>query len=266
MKTNLLVENKAKQLLRRGLPVVIFNVFESLRPSVVKIVDQLGYDLLLIETEHMQHNPENLTNFLVMARDHGLSPVITISDQSRGAIGRFLDAGAMGFCLSHAETVEQVEQLISWMKYPPEGIRALAHGPNADYRMDDARRYCVEANDATMLLLKIESQIGIENAEAMMQVKGVDGIVFGPGDLACDMNCHGEWESPDVVAAMENVIEKALEKGIPIEASLSVGDAAEYERQRSRGIQLFGPARSSEYDHLRMGAELAIAPFRAREK
>ena len=50
----------------------------------------------------------------------------------------------------------------------------------------------------------------------------VDAVVFGPGDLAAKMGFHGEWEHPQVVAAMEHVIEIALSRNLPVEpASLS---------------------------------------------
>ena len=133
-----LIRNPAKETLKSGGAVVVFNVFEALRPSVVRIVAQLGYDLLLVETEHIQHNPETLTHFLVMARDNGLSPTVTIPGVDRANVARLLDAGALGFCLCHAETVAQVEELVRWMKYPPDGERALAHGPNADYRIQSS--------------------------------------------------------------------------------------------------------------------------------
>ena len=66
----------------------------------------------------------------------------------------------------------------------------------------------------------------------------------------------------ELLAAMEGVIGAALAKGMPVEAAVTARDKGEYEAQRARGIQLFGPARMTEYDHLRFGAAAAIAPFR----
>ncbi len=54
----------------------------------------------------------------MMARDNGLSPTVTIPSVSPPDIGRLLDAGALGFCLCHAESTEQVEALVRAMKYP----------------------------------------------------------------------------------------------------------------------------------------------------
>ena len=86
----------------------------------------------------------------------------------------------MGIILSHSETPEQMEDLIRWVKYAPEGVRGLAMGANAGYNSSDIARYYREANDAMLVLPKIESPLGVENAGAMMDVEGVDGVVFRP--------------------------------------------------------------------------------------
>ena len=145
-----LIRNPAKEILQSGGPLFGFNVFESLRPSVIKIAAQAGYNMLLVENEHVIHNDETLTNFLVMARDNGLSPAVTVLVPERPFVSRLLDAGALGICLSHAEEPEQVAALVRWMKYAPDGERGLAMGANVEYAAVEAARYCREANEATM--------------------------------------------------------------------------------------------------------------------
>ena len=257
-----IIRNPAKSRLKAGKPVLVFNVFESLRPSVIKIVKQTGYDMLMIETEHVLHDEYTLTNFIISARDNGLSPLITVPTTDRMLVSRLLDAGALGINLCHAETTEQVDDLVRWMKYPPVGERALAMGANVDYQDADAEQYCREANQATMLMLKIESRKGVENAEQLMANEWVDAIVFGPGDLAASMGLHGGWQHPEVLAAMESVIELALARGIAVEPPVFPADSAEYGRQKDRGIQIFGPTRETEYGLLRGAAERALAPYR----
>ena len=62
--------------------------------------------------------------------------------------------------------------------------------------MGDAARYCRQANEATLLVLKIESRQGGENVEIMLVNESLDAGVFGPVDLTADMGFHGEWEHP----------------------------------------------------------------------
>ena len=256
------IANPAKNMLKSGGPLFGFNVFESLRPSIVKIAAEAGYNMLLVENEHVVHNEETLTNFLVMARDNGLSPTVTALVPSRPFISRMLDAGALGICLSHTDTPEQVEELVRWMKYAPLGERGLAMGANVGHQAVDAARYCREANDATLLIIKIESVQGVKNAEAMLCNEWVDGVIFGPGDLAATMGFHGQWEHPEVVRAMESVIEIALAKGVATEPAIYPSTREEYERLRERGLQFFGRFRNSEYDMLREVATQALSIYR----
>ena len=44
----LIITNPAKEILKKGGPVTGMNVFESLRPSVIKIAAQTGYDMILV--------------------------------------------------------------------------------------------------------------------------------------------------------------------------------------------------------------------------
>ncbi|MBM3960206.1 MAG: hypothetical protein FJ314_10690 [SAR202 cluster bacterium] len=256
------IDNPAKSRLKAGKPVLVFNVFESLRPSVIKIVKQTGYDMLMIETEHVLHDEYALTNFIVSARDHGLSPLITVPTTDRLLVSRLLDAGALGINLCHAETTEQVDDLVRWMKYPPAGERALAMGANVDYQVADAEAYCRQANEATMLVLKIESQKGVDNADALLAGQWVDAVVFGPGDLAASMGLHGQWRHPKVLEAMESVIDLALKRGVAVEPAEFPVDRAGYRKQLKRGLQVFGPTRQTEYELLRGAAERAMAPYR----
>ncbi len=182
-----MITSPAKEKLKAGRPVTGMNVFESLRPSVVKIAAMAGFDMVLVDTEHVVHNGETLTNFLVLSRDNGLTPLVTVVAPYRALVSRMLDAGALGIILSHAETAEQVEDLVRWVKYAPEGERGLALGANAGYDPSDVARYCRESNEATLVLPKIESPAGVRNAEAIMGVEGVDGVVFGPA------TCRRRW-------------------------------------------------------------------------
>ena len=256
-----LIVNPAKEILRAGGPLFGFNVFESLRPSVAKIVARVGYNMLLVENEHVIHNEETLTNFLVIARDNGLSPAVTALVPNRPFVSRMLDAGALGICLAHSDRPDQIEELAKWMKYAPDGERGLALGPNSGYCADDVPRYCREANEATMLIIKIESWEGVQNAEAMLSHEAVDALVFGPGDMAATMGYHGQWKHPEVVKAIQSVIEIALDKGVATEPAILPQTRGEYDQQRGAGIQLFGRFRASEYDLLRTAATAEIAMY-----
>ena len=256
-----IVSSPAKQKLRAGSPITGMVVFESLRPSVVKVAAIAGFDLVVVDTEHGMPDNETLTSFLVSARDNGLTPVVTVISPERDLVSRVLDAGALGIILSHADTAEQVADLMRWMRYPPQGERGLALGAGVGYADVDVARYCVEANEAMLVLPKIESARGVENAEAMISIEGVDGIVFGPGDLSVDMGFPGQWQHPEVLSAIEGVIDLALARGLAVEPAIMPEDPAAYRRELDRGARIFGAMRRSEYDMLKEAAMNIMAVY-----
>ena len=72
----------------------------------------------------------------------------------------------------------------------------------------------------------------------------------------------GSGRHPQVVAAMEHVIEIALSRNLPIEPAIYPKNRAEYQQHRERGLQLFGSLRSPEYSLLREAAAQAMSIYR----
>ena len=257
-----LIVNRAKEKLKAGEPIFGVNIFEALTPSVVKIAANAGFDILMVDAEHALNDDGRLPLFLTLVRDNGMAPIVTVIAPERALVSRVLDAGAMGIILSHSETPEQMEDLVRWVKYAPEGVRGLAMGANAGYDGRDVARYCREANNAMLVLPKIESPLGVENAGAMMDVEGVDGVVFGPGDLSAKMGHPGRWEHHEVLAAINSVVDAAIARGLAVEPPVMPSDNAEYQRDLNRGARIFGATRQTEYDLYRDALNRVLAPYR----
>ncbi len=257
-----IISNPAKEKIKAGEPIFGINIFEALTPSVVKIAANLGLDMVLVDAEHALNDDHRLATFLTLVRDNGMAPIVTVIASERALVSRVLDAGALGIILSHSETPEQMEDLVRWCKYAPQGVRGLATGANAGYDGSDIARYCQEANEAILILPKIESPLGVQNAGAMLDLEGVDGAVFGPGDLSAKMGLHGQWEHPDVLAAINIVVDAAIARGKAVEPPVMPPDKATYNRDLIRGARIFGPTRQTEYDLYRNALENALSAYR----
>ena len=237
--------NTAKQRLKEGKPVFMFGVWEFTRPAVVKIAAQAGFHMVIMNAEHELHNEVSLTDFIVTANDDGLPVMVSVPTIDRHYVSRILDAGALAINLPHAETADEVEEVARWMKYPPLGERGIVFGPNTDFRIpDDVAKYCEQASEATMLVLKIESRKGLENADAMLATGWVDGLVFGPMDMSADWGVHGQTDNPEMAAEVDRVSRLAMSRGIAVIGHAT--DRASYERERARGALLFGTLNEME--------------------
>ena len=65
-----------------------------------------------------------------------------------------------------------------------------------------------QTNANMLVLCQLESARAFDNLDAILEVKGFDGYVFGPNDLAQSMGLPGQPGHPDVVAAERQVAER----------------------------------------------------------
>ena len=83
-----------KQRLDDGDIVFGATVCEHLRPSVVKAYVNAGFDFIFLENEHASFDPSRLADFVLCARDHGLTVVSKLGELSRADTARLLEMGA----------------------------------------------------------------------------------------------------------------------------------------------------------------------------
>jgi 4-hydroxy-2-oxoheptanedioate aldolase len=87
----------------------------------------------------------------------------------------------------------------------------------------------VQALDDAVIALMIEKKTAVENLDAILSVKGVDMVQFGPADYSMSLGLTGQFNHPQVREAERFVIETALKKGIALRAEISrPEDAARY--------------------------------------
>lgn len=79
------------------------------------------------------------------------------------------------------ETEEQIDRLVSYVKFLPVGIRAASPGyGNSDYDLHvDGRQFIDEANRETVILAHLETRRGVENANAILSNPNVDIAFVG---------------------------------------------------------------------------------------
>jgi 4-hydroxy-2-oxoheptanedioate aldolase len=73
--------------------------------------------------------------------------------------------------------------------------------------------YLARAEDELCLLLQVESVRGLDNLEAIAAIEGVDGVFFGPSDLAASMGLLGKSTDPAVHAAVTRGIASVRQAG-----------------------------------------------------
>lgn len=202
--------NRILEKYQNGQPSV--GTFTHMRsPVAVEALGTAGLDYVILDTEHCVQNPETLADCITAADAAGLDAVVRINAISREAVLRPLDLGAKGLIVPAVETVEEVERLVRFAKFPPLGNRGFCPTRDGLWGFDDASQsgsevYMDRCNRQTLLIPQCETAGCLAHIEQIAATEGVDGIFVGPLDLSIALGCPMELDSPRMRAALERVV------------------------------------------------------------
>ena len=228
--------NPVKEKLRRGEPS--FGTWLSLgQLQAVRILARSGWDWLTLDMEHGAFDWSEAAGVCAAVADAGCVPLIRVPEGNVPYIKRALDAGAWGIVVPMVETVEQARLAVAAAKYPPEGIRSAGGGMHALNFQAGLEEYYRHANEEILVILQIESPLGIRNAEAICQLPGFDALFIGPNDLRFRMRrTDGQFPSPEELeSAIQQVVQIGRKTGRP--TGMHAMDPADAQRRAEQGMQ-----------------------------
>ena len=190
-------------------------------PTILESIASLEFDWVMIDAEHSAMNLQTLQMMFFALKGSATVPFVRIPTHDHYFIKQLLDAGAAGILVPHIKSVDDAKYIISACKYPPSGIRGVGPRRPSDYGRNE-REYIDKANASTFVLLMIESVDAVENFDEIIKLDGLDGIIFGPGDLSMSMGLHGDQSAPEVVASIRNMMTKARSAGVPFGSGVPV--------------------------------------------
>ena len=181
-----------------------------------RLMARAGFPWLTVDMEHSPIDWAQASVLFGFIADAGVVPLCRVPDGSHENIKRALDAGAWGIVAPMVDTVSQAKDIISACKYPPEGNRSIGGGSHfLSFGTSDAE-YKEKANGEILVVLQIESPLGVENAEAIASLPGVDALFVGPNDLKWQTRKTlpgGRFPTPDEYSAQLERVLAACKKG-----------------------------------------------------
>ncbi|WP_417386599.1 HpcH/HpaI aldolase family protein [Gimesia sp.] len=210
-------KNPVKAALSEGKPQV-GTWLSSGDIMMTRLMARVGFPWLTVDMEHSPIDWSQAAHLFGAIADAGCVPLCRVPLGKYELIKRALDAGAHGIIAPMINTVEQAKTVIDAVKYPPIGNRSVGgvlHAMNFDATAGD---YYKHANDEILVILQTESPEGVENAEEIYSLEGVDAIFVGPNDLTFQMSKKtGVHPSPDELEAMlQKILETGKKTGTPV--------------------------------------------------
>ena len=211
---------------------------EFYSPGFCRIAGNAGAEFVMLDMEHGGVGIDTIKAQVAFARGSGVVPFVRPPGLHYHLIAPLLDAGAMGIMVPMMETKEQAESLASWCRYRPKGVRGLGFGyAHDDYTGGSVVEKGQAENDRTTVIALIETAKGIENADAILSVEGVDMGWLGHYDLTNSMGILGQFESREFHAAVDTFLAACARHNKP--AGI-LGTSVEVVRAwRKRGFRCF---------------------------
>ena len=204
--------NELKKRLANGTQAVngwiaVPNSFQA------EVYASCGWDSVTID---MQHGASDINDVVPLLQAIQLNPDVTamvrVPWNEPSVIMRVLDAGAYGIICPMVNTKAEAEAFVSAGRYPPLGARSNGPFRASQYAGAD---YQVKANEEILLFAMIETREALDNLDAILSVKGLDGIYVGPTDLALSLGKPATLDptDEDVLAAMKVIVDKTRKAG-----------------------------------------------------
>ncbi|RDA87575.1 hypothetical protein CP532_3939 [Ophiocordyceps camponoti-leonardi (nom. inval.)] len=196
--------------------------------QAARIVAVLGFDFVFVDTLHAAINPETLVALIQtvnFASQGKTCTLVRVPSPQSDLLTYALDAGAAGIIFPQIETAAEAVTAVEKVRYAYGGGTrstsplALLDGITNLAPPGWTAETIADRNIA--VICQIESVLGVENAEAIASVPGVNAMMLGTGDLRASLGLPvktplEQGEDPKFYAAVAKLVSAAKGRNVPL--------------------------------------------------
>ena len=210
--------------------VVIGTTVSFADPAVTELTCETGIDMIFIDLEHGLLNLHQALAHVMVARGQDVPMVLRVPTYDPVVIKPILELHPAAIIIPRITNEQETALAISGCKYPPKGVRGFGPARGIGYGRISQQEFLKDADEQTMVWIQIEDIAAVNSLDAILDTPGIDSIMLGPNDLSGSMGMLGQTAHPDVLQALDTVIEKCKARQIP------VGVGAGFDPQRVRSF------------------------------
>ena len=147
------------------------------------IIERIGPDWDFVWIDG-QHGELGYRDVLALVRACNLAnrpAMLRVPGHEAGTIGLYLDTACAALMVPMVENAEEAKTIVQAAKFPPLGKRSFGGRRPIDLY---TRTYAHQDTPGPVLIVQIESLLGLENVGQIAAVEGVDALFFGADDMA----------------------------------------------------------------------------------
>jgi 4-hydroxy-2-oxoheptanedioate aldolase len=169
------------------------------------------FDVVWVDLEHGALGPLDAQEMILGAQAAGTYALVRLPADAHGLMTAMLDAGADGVVLADVSDAATASAATQRVAHPPDGTRGW--GPR---RLTLRQRGTGRRPPRPSVWLQIESATGVECAEAITAVPGIDAVVVGTADLSFSLGTPLDTNAPAMLEAVERVRKAAMATGVAL--------------------------------------------------
>jgi len=211
-----IVRNNVKEKFARDEVVASMTVRLVKSIEIARIAHTAGFDSFYIDIEHSSFSLETTSQICIAGLDAGITPLVRVPTGRPEHVTRVLEGGAMGVIVPHVRSAEEARRVVAAAKFSPIGDRSPVGGggvPHLHYRSFPVIEATQALNDATMVVVMMETLEALEHVEEIAAVDGVDMLFIGTNDLTTEMGQMNNFDHPRVRGAYERTIAACRRNG-----------------------------------------------------
>jgi 2-keto-3-deoxy-L-rhamnonate aldolase RhmA len=211
-----IVRNNVKEKFARDEVVASMTVRLVKSIEIARIAHTAGFDSFYIDIEHSSFSLETTSQICIAGLDAGITPLVRVPTGRPEHVTRVLEGGAMGVIVPHVRSAEEARRVVAAAKFSPIGDRSPVGGggvPHLHYRSFPVVEATQALNDATMVVVMMETLEALEHVEEIAAVDGVDMLFIGTNDLTTEMGQMNNFDHPRVRDAYERTIAACRRNG-----------------------------------------------------
>ena len=207
-----LPRNAFKAALGRGRPQI--GLWLGLADAYAsELCASTGFDWLVIDAEHAPNDVRSVLAQLQAVAPYPTHAVVRTASGEATLLKQYLDIGAQTLLVPMVESAPQAAAIVAATRYPPAGVRGVGSALARASRWGQVSEYLHRCEQELCVLVQVESTAGLKNLPAIAATEGVEGVLFGPADLAGALGVLGKPADPRVQDAITQGIQSVRTAG-----------------------------------------------------
>jgi len=207
-------------------------------PMVSEIIAHAGYDFVFIDAEHGYLGLDQILGHIMAVRGTDCAALVRVPSWNPNDIKPILDLAPAAVLVPQITNADEVQTAVRACKYPPVGTRGFGPIRNMGHGDMSQAEYLKIADRQIMVFVQIETAAAVADIDAIIAVPNLDGILIGRNDLSGSYGKLGQFDDPEVKAAIDTVIAKVAETDLFLGAGLGF-DRDTITDWAARGVRWF---------------------------